>query len=278
MRSIGVIGAGLMGAGIAHDAANHGLDVIVVDISEAQRASCLDRIRQNARVYRLAGVSTDKSALAHIRVVAEIGDLADVDFVLESMTESVAGKQEVFAAADVVCRPDVVFASNTSAIPVARLASATKRVDRVLGIHFMNPVPLQKAVEVIRGVQTSQASLDVALHLCDRMGKSSIVVNDAPGFVSNRILMLAVNEAAALVGQGVARAKDVDRVFTDCMSHKMGPLATADLIGLDTIVRTLEVLGAELDAVKYAPAPLLRELVASGKLGRKTGEGFYVYE
>lgn len=278
IRTVGVIGAGIMGEGIAHDLANHGFRAVVVDSSASKRETCLSRIYTNARLYRLAGVRTEPTAMKRIQVEGDLGALADADFVIETVTESLIAKHEVLRAVDRICRPEVVFASNTSAIPIRQLAAATERADRVLGMHFMNPAPLQSCIEIARNIETSEVSVDTAIDLSASLGKSCIVVADSPGFVSNRIMMLAINEAAALVAEKVASAEEVDRVFIQCMHHKMGPLATADLIGLDTVLLTLRVLSKEINPVKYVPADLLRELVAAGKLGRKTGEGFYWYE
>jgi 3-hydroxybutyryl-CoA dehydrogenase len=203
--------------------------------------------------------------------------LSEADFVIENVTEKWEIKKQVYEQIDSICPPHCVFAANTSAIPITRIASATRRAPQVLGIHFMNPVPLKSTVEVIRGYHTSEQTLETALALLARMGKTGIVVNDSPGFVSNRVLMLTINEAIFLLQEGVASAEDIDTIFKNCFGHKMGPLETGDLIGLDTILYSLEVLYEAFNDSKFRPCPLLKKMVDAGLHGRKSGAGFYKY-
>jgi 3-hydroxybutyryl-CoA dehydrogenase len=281
IRSVGVIGAGVMGTGVAQVAAQAGFGVVLVDISDAILSSAKDAIRQGVRMQLLLAKGPERArareVMDAISLTTDYEKLAGVDFVIENVTEKWDIKAPIYRSIDAICKPECVFAANTSAIPITRIASATKRPDKVLGIHFMNPVPLKPAAEVIRGYHTSDESLEVAKGLLAAMGKEAIVVRDSPGFVSNRVLMLTVNEAIYLVQEGVASAEDVDRVFTSCFGHKMGPLATADLIGLDTILLSIEVLYESFSDSKYRPCPLLRKMVDAGLLGKKGGKGFYNY-
>jgi 3-hydroxybutyryl-CoA dehydrogenase len=281
INTVGVVGAGVMGGGVAQSLAETGHRVILVDNSQP----ALDRARAGIfQALRLRGLF-DKTAprvdpapvLARITATTDYQALADAEFVIENVTESWAVKREVYPQLDAICPPNCVFAADTSAIPITRIAGATGRSDRVIGIHFMNPVPLKETVEVIRGFHTSDETLATALALLGAMGKEGIVVNDMPGFVSNRVLMLTVNEAIWVVQDQVAKAADVDRIFKSCFGHKMGPLETADLIGLDTILLSLEVLYESFNDTKFRPCPLLRKMVDAGLCGRKSGRGFYEY-
>ena len=213
-----------------------------------------------------------------IEATTDYSRLSDVDFVVENITEKWELKKEIYPKLDEICAPGVVFAANTSAISITRLAALTNRPEQVLGMHFMNPVPMKPTVEVIRGWHTSDQTLDTALKLLADMGKEGIVVADAPGFVSNRVLMLTVNEAVHLVAERVATAEEIDRIFKSCFGHKMGPLETADLIGLDTILYSVEVLYESFNDGKYRPCPLLKQMVDAGLHGRKSGQGFYTYQ
>lgn len=281
VRSVGVIGAGLMGTGVAQVAAQAGVDVVLVDVSEEILAKAKERIRDGVRMQMLLAKGPEreraKRSIEAIVFTTSLERLANVDFVVENVTEKWDVKEPIYRAIDGLCGPSCVFAANTSAIPITRIASVTRRPDKVLGIHFMNPVPLKPAAEVIRGYHTSEATLDVAKGLLAAMGKEAIVVRDSPGFVSNRVLMPTINEAIYLVHEGVASAEDVDRVFTSCFGHKMGPLATADLIGLDTILLSIEVLYESFKDSKYRPCPLLCQMVDAGLLGKKSGRGFFHY-
>jgi 3-hydroxybutyryl-CoA dehydrogenase len=277
MYRVGVVGAGVMGAGVAQDLAQHGYQVVLVDTSELVLRRALDGITAGARMSRLLGSAAPKLDTGLVDATTDLDRLSDVDFVVENITEKWSLKQDLYPQLDYLCRPDVVFAANTSAIPITRIASVTGRPDRVLGMHFMNPVPLKKCVEVIRGWHTSEDTISEAQQLLAGLGKEGVVVNDSPGFVSNRVLMLTVNEAVFLVQDKVASAEEVDRIFTSCFDHRMGPLATADLIGLDTILYSIEVLYESFQDSKYRPCPLLRQMVDAGLHGRKTGQGFYQY-
>lgn len=282
LRNVGVVGAGVMGAGLAHELAQTGHSVLLTDISEQALDKARGTIRQNIRTQALLREKKQESSVAdtlkRISYSTDVESLRQADFIIESVTEKWEVKKSVFSALDAICPPDVVFASNTSAIPITRLASATTRATRVVGMHFMNPVSLKTMVEVIRGYHTSDETLAVAKSLLADMGKECIVVKDSPGFVSNRVLMLTVNEAIFLIQEQVASADEVDILFTSCFGHKMGPLATADLIGLDTILFSLEVLYESFNDSKYRPCPLLKKMVAAGLFGRKSGHGFYSYD
>jgi 3-hydroxybutyryl-CoA dehydrogenase len=279
-RTIGVVGAGVIGAGVAQALAQAGHDVVLVDTSQ----DALDRVVEGVkRGVAMAALLTRErldadDVLQRITRTTDYQALSPASFVVENATEDEAVKAAIYPRLDETCREDAVLAANTSAVPIAKLASLTRRPDRVLGMHFMNPVPLKPTVEVIRGPETSDATIDAALDLLESMGKEGIVVKDSPGFVSNRILMLTVNEAIAVLQEEIAPAEDIDRIFKTCFGHKMGPLETADLIGLDTILNTLKVLVAETGDGKFTPSQLLVEKVSAGEIGRKSGRGFYAYE
>ena len=278
---VGVIGAGVMGAGVAQNLAMAGQRAILIDISEAILERARTEIFQNLRFQGLFQKREKKVDTSEITGLIEFTTdqrlLSEADFVIENVTEKWEIKKQVYEQIDSICPRHCVFAANTSAIPITRIASATRRAPQVLGIHFMNPVPLKSTVEVIRGYHTSEQTLETALALLARMGKTGIVVNDSPGFVSNRVLMLTINEAIFLLQDGVASAEDIDTIFKNCFGHKMGPLETADLIGLDTILYSLEVLYEAFNDSKYRPCPLLKKMVDAGLHGRKTGTGFYKY-
>lgn len=282
MNITGVIGAGVMGRGLAQDLAQHGHHVLLNDISEEILADAKLSIAQNLRAQKMLGQnpeiteSTD-TILARITTSTELDFLSDAQFVVENVTEKWDIKKHIYPKLDKICRTDVVFAVNTSAISITRVGSLTNRPENVLGIHFMNPVPMKHTVELIKGYHTSEQSLDVARTFLESFGKRSVLVNDAPGFVSNRVLMLTINEAAWLVQDGVANATDVDDVFVNCFGHTMGPLATGDLIGIDTILYSVEVLYEAFNDSKYRPCPLLKKMVDAGLHGCKTGEGFFQY-
>jgi len=281
-RSIGVVGAGVMGAGVAQSLAQTGHHVVLVDVSDAALERARREIRSGLRAYALFSKSADRKAAVdpklifeHIIFTTDDRRLEGVDFVIENVTEKWPIKKAVYERIDTICRPDVIFAADTSAISITRIASATLRPPRVVGIHFMNPVPLKPMVEVIRGFHTSPETIEAARRLLAEMNKTCVVVEDSPGFVSNRVLMLTINEAIFLVQDGVASAADVDRIFKGCFEHKMGPLETADLIGLDTILYSIEVLYESFNDDKYRPCPLLKKMVDAGLHGRKSGRGFY---
>ena len=283
---IGVVGAGVMGAGLAQDIAQNGLRVVLVDLGEEQLGAARMAIRRNVRMQALlgavAGKSADKKAgvaetLERIAFTTDLGELGKADFVVENVPEKWEIKEPVWRRMDEICAPECVFAANTSCISITRLAALTERPDRVVGMHFMNPVPLKPTVEVIRGTLTTESTLERAAAFLAALDKEGIVVRDMPGFVSNRVLMLTINEAIFTVQDGVAPAEDVDRIFKSCFGHKMGPLETGDLIGLDTILDSLMVLYESYNDPKFRPAPLLKQMVWAGRLGRKSGRGFYDY-
>lgn len=278
--AVGVVGAGVMGTGIAQSLAEAGHRVIVVDVSDDVLERVVPEVRKGLSMSALLGKKASRPVeeiLAAIETTTDYERLGEARYVIENTTEKVEVKAEVYRTLDAVCPPEAVFAVNTSAILIASLAELTQRPDKVIGMHLMNPVPLKPTVEVIRSDHTSDDTIATTLALLESMGKEGIVVNDSPGFVSNRVLMLTVNEAIAVLGDGVAPAADIDRIFKTCFGHKMGPLETADLIGLDTILNSLVVLRDSFDDPKYEPHPLLAEKVAAGDHGRKTGRGFFEY-
>jgi 3-hydroxybutyryl-CoA dehydrogenase len=284
MKLIGVIGSGVMGRGVAHALAGSGHRVVLIDTNPDQITAALRQIRRDVRLVALMRAGADDrppapadELLDRITGATELAALAAADFVIENVTESWAIKHEVHRALDGLDMPAVPIAINTSAIPISRFAALHREPGRVVGMHFMNPVPLMPVIEVIRGAATGGATLEAARRLTEQMGKRAIVVNDSPGFVTNRVMMLTVNEAIAVLDEEVSTAEDIDRLFQTCFNHRMGPLATADLIGLDTVLYSLEVLHGELGHDKFRPCPLLARLVAQGKLGRKTGAGFFSY-
>lgn len=279
---IGVIGAGVIGTGVAQDLAQTGHDVVLVDVSSNILDNARTAIRNNIRFQTL--FTKDKTPnkpneiLERIDFTTDTASLEKVDFVIENVTEKWDVKKEVYATLDQICPEETIFGANTSAISITRIASLTRRPSQVIGIHFMNPVPLKSTVEVIPGFHTSKETLERTRTLLSRMGKDCIVVKDSPGFVSNRVLMLTINEAIFLVYEQVATAEEIDRLFTTSFGHKMGPLATADLIGLDTVLHSLEVLYESYADSKYRACPLLKKMVDAGLYGRKSGQGFYKYD
>jgi 3-hydroxybutyryl-CoA dehydrogenase len=277
---VGVVGAGVMGTGVAHSAARAGHEVALVDRSLSALSHAVDQIRRDCRLSGLVtGTHIDVGeVLGRVTTSQSIASLHDCELVVENVTESWDEKRSVYMQLDDQCGDTAVFVANTSAIPITRIASVTARPDRVIGVHFMNPVPMKPAAELIRGRHTSDETARRTEAFLASMGKVGIPVNDACGFVSNRVLMLTVNEAAFLVYEGVASADTVDEVFRSCFGHPMGPLETADLIGVDTILYSVEVLYEHFADSKYRPCPLLREMTAAGLHGRKTGQGFYIYD
>ena len=282
IQVVGVVGAGVMGIGVAQNLAQTGYQVILVDISEAILENAEQEIKKNIRFQTLFNkekkIGSPDDILKKITFSTNYKLLDSADFVVENVTEKWDIKKEVYAQLDAICPERTVFAANTSAIPITRIASATKRPNNVIGMHFMNPVPMKSMVEVIRGYHTSDATIEIAKSFLAQMGKECIIVNDSPGFVSNRVLMLTINEAIFLLQERVASASDVDKIFKTCFGHKMGPLETADLIGLDTILLSIEVLYESFKDSKYRPCPLLKQMVEAGLYGQKSKQGFYVYQ
>ena len=281
MQTTGVVGAGLMGSGVAQNLAQCGLPVILVDVSRTQLDGARERIRDAVRLATLLkqmpeGV-TGEGVLQKITFTTDYQKLVDADLVIENVTEVWQIKKAVFKKLETICPEHCIFVSNTSAIPISKIASVTLRPDKVMGVHFMNPVPFKRTVELIKSPKTSPETVRLVERLLSWIGKERIVVNDSPGFVSNRILMLTINEAIALLQEGVASARNIDRVFKDCFGHKMGPLETADLIGLDTVLYSLRVLQDCFDDPKYTPCALLERMVKKGRLGHKNGHGFFDY-
>ena len=282
MNRIGVVGAGTMGTGVSELFAAAGHDVVLVDLAEHVLDRARGRIMQSVRMMPFTNPAAPRldpaDVVSRICFTTDLKQLATVDFVIENITENWDTKRLLYQEIDKICPAGVPFGANTSAIPITRIASATGRAPEVIGMHFMNPAPLKPTVEVIRAHHTSDETVERTRSLLASAGRNSIVVKDSPGFVTNRILMITINEAIFLLQEGVASAREIDRLATTCFAHSMGPLETADLIGLDTVLFSLEMLHADFQEPKYRPCPLLRHLVDAGLLGQKAGRGFHSYE
>lgn len=279
IKHIFVVGAGTMGNGIAQAAATSGYQVTCMDVMPAALEKARATIaKSTTKLLEKETITKEqKEATEQIHYVSNIETIKDSDFVIEAATENPDLKFKIFKELDAAAREDVILASNTSSISITKIAAATKRPDKVIGMHFMNPVPLMKLVEVIRGLATSDETTRTTLALCQTMGKEPVKVNDSPGFVSNRILCPMINEAIFALQENVGTPEAIDAVMKLGMNHPMGPLALADLIGLDVVLFIMEILQRDLGEDKYRPAPLLRKMVDAGYLGRKCGRGFYSY-
>ena len=280
MKKIGVIGAGTMGTGIAHVSALSGFDVTLVDIEQNLLEHSLTSIKKSLKRQVDKGkISQDEmnAALVRIQTITEMKSLSSEDIVIEAATENKEVKISIFSELDTFCPEKTILASNTSSISISLIASATNRPEKVIGMHFMNPVPIMKLVEIIRGKLTSDETTEKVKNLVEVLNKIPVECNDSSGFVSNRILMPMINEAVFCLADGVATAEAIDKIMTLGMAHPMGPLTLADLIGLDICLAIMKVLHRDMGDNKYRPCPLLEEMVSAGNLGRKTGRGFYSY-
>jgi 3-hydroxybutyryl-CoA dehydrogenase len=278
---IAVIGAGSIGSDVALDLALHQYRVLLKDLSEEILAAAEDKMRQSHRFTKMMKkgkpIPSLEETLGRIKTTTDYGDFPQADQVIENISEDYDAKKELYEALVNVCRPDVIYGVNTSCISITKIAALTPRPENVIGMHFMNPVPLSKLVEVVKGYHTSDETVQEARQLVKSLHKTCVVVNDHPGFVTNRVMMLTINECIHVLQDQVADARAIDTVFKMGFGHKMGPLATADLIGLDTILNSLMVLYESYNDPKYRPCPLLKKMVHAGLLGKKSGKGFFAY-
>ncbi|SDW03955.1 3-hydroxybutyryl-CoA dehydrogenase [Marininema mesophilum] len=280
-QRIGIIGAGTMGTGMTVDLVLHGLEIILVDIEEEQleraKAEILQTVRFAPMLNKKYPRMSEEEVLSLVHATTQLEDVADCDYIVENVPENWLIKELIYLRLDEICREETVFGVNTSCISITKVGGVTNRPDRVIGMHFMNPVYMKPSIEVIRGHLTSDETVARAEAFLAQLDKDAIIVNDQTGFVSNRISHLYMNEAAWVVMDGVATSKQVDDIFKKCFGHKMGPLETADLIGLDTVMHSLHVLYEEYQDPKFRCCPLLKKMVDAGECGRKQGKGFYAY-
>ena len=280
MRNFGIIGVGTMGNGIAHVSALSGFNTFILDLNEDFLKRGLETIKGNLqRQVKKTKISQSEmdSALGKIKSITDYDDLSVCDVIIEAATENQSVKEKIFTSMDNVCKTDAILATNTSSISITAIAEVTSRPERVIGMHFMNPVPIMKLVEVVRGKKTDDDTTNKVIEISKEMGKRPVECNDSPGFVTNRILMPMINEAVYCLMEGVGTKEAIDKIMQLGMSHPMGPLTLADLIGLDVCRDILQVLHRDLGDDKYAPCPLLEKMVHKNRLGRKTGQGFYQY-
>ncbi len=278
---IGIVGASTMGAGLIQLCAQREFDVVYNARRQESIDSAYEKVRGNYDFMISKGWLTEEektASMARIKGSTDLSLLADADFIIEAATENMDTKKDVFRHLDALCRPEVILATNTSSLSITEIASVTERADKVVGMHFFNPVPVMKLVELIPGYNTSQETADFAADLAKQLGKTPITVAEAPGFVVNRMLIPMINECVAVLAEGLAKAEDIDSAMKLGANHPMGPLALADLVGLDICLSIMDVLHEEFKDSKYRAHPLLRKMVRAGKLGQKTGEGFYKYD
>lgn len=281
MKRIAVIGSGVMGTGVAQLFSQYDYYVTLVDKSISQLSKAEQNIRDRIRYNKLAKFSDFNGdisdVISRIHFTTDLKELADADFIVENIVENWSQKKDLYLQLGDLCRTDCILAVNTSAVPITKLASLVKNSERVIGLHFMNPVVLMPMVEIIKGHNTSEAIIEETKNVLGSVGRKYVVVNDSPGFVTNRAMMIFINEAIFMLQEKVAEAEDIDILFRQCFGHKMGPLQTADLIGLDTILYSLDVLYEEFNDSKYRPCWLLKKMVAAGLHGEKSKQGFYTY-
>lgn len=280
MKKIGVLGTGTMGAGIIQVLAQSGYEVVLRARRETSVEKGIATVNKNLDklVAKEKMTAEEKDAvMARIKGSTDISIVADADLIIEAATEDMEAKKALFAELDKLCKPGTIIATNTSSLSITEIAAATGRADKIIGMHFFNPVPMMKLVEIIKGLATSDETRDTIVELTKKLGKTPVEVNEAPGFVVNRILIPMINEGISILADGVAKAEDIDQAMMLGANHPMGPLALGDLVGLDVCLAIMETLHSEFGEDKYRPHPLLRKMVRAGKLGRKTGEGFYQY-
>lgn len=280
MKKIGILGAGTMGTGIAQTFGVNEFDVVVRDLSEESLEKSKNMIKKSLEKLIAKGKMEEsrlEETMNRITFTVDVEKIKDCDMVIEAVTENMVVKKKIFQELDEVCKKETVLATNTSSLSITEIATATNRPDKVLGMHFFNPVPMMKLVEIIKGIATDRAVGEQVVELTEKIGKTPVEVEEAPGFVVNRILVPMINEAIGVLGDGVATAEDIDQAMKLGANHPIGPLALGDLIGLDVTLAIMEVLYEEFADSKYRPHPLLRKMVRAQKLGRKTGEGFYSY-